>query len=260
MEIRQIFSPTLLKNTVTVLTGAGRGLGKSLALGMAQTGTDLVLVARHPDQIEATAKEVRQFGVRALPVQADLTREEDICRMVEIAMNEFGQIDALVNNAGLNAGYVSYNFESIPANEWEGMMRLNVNGLFMVTKAVGNHMLARGSGKVINIASGMAVKATPGKLCYSVTKAAVIQMTRALAVEWAGRGITVNCVAPGSLDLFPGCSDPGHVELNERRKERIPMRRIGSLEDVTPAVVYLASPAADYITGATMFIDGGMAI
>ena len=231
-----------------------------MALALAEAGSGLVLVARHPEEIDRTANEVKTIGTNVLTVQADMTQKSDIFRMVQKVLSEFGKIDVLVNNAGQNASYVHHKFEDIPENEWDSMILTNVTGVFLVTQLVGKTMLSRGTGKVINIASSMAVRATPERLCYSVTKAAIIQMTRALAVEWATRGVTVNCVAPGSLDLHPGSTDENYLKLNEERKKRIPLNRIGRLEEVGPVVVFLASNASDYMTGETIFIDGGMAL
>ena len=260
MEIRDIFSPNVLGGKVTVVTGGGRGIGKTMALALAQAGRDVVLTARHQEEIDHTAKDIQEIGKRALTIQADVTKSDDISRMGETVASEFGRIDVLVNNAGQNASYVNHRFEEIPENEWTNMIQTNVTGVFLVTQIVGKTMLARGSGKVINIASTFGVRAVPGRLCYSVTKAAVIQMTRALAGEWASRGVTVNCIAPGSLDLYPGSTDEKYFRLNEERKKRIPLARLGRLEEVGPLLVFLASDASDYITGETVFIDGGMAV
>ncbi|OGP58067.1 MAG: hypothetical protein A2162_11245 [Deltaproteobacteria bacterium RBG_13_52_11b] len=255
-----MFSPTVLQGKVTVVTGAGRGLGRTLALALAKAGSDLVLVARHQDEIDGTAKEVSAMGRNVLAIQADVTKQEDISRMVQTVHSEYGKIDVLVNNAGQNASYVHHKFEDIPEREWTDMLHTNVTGVFLVTQVVGKAMLARGSGKVITIASSMGVRAAQERLCYSVTKAAVIQMTRALAVEWASRGVTVNCIAPGSLDLYPGRTDDGYLKLNQERVKRIPLGRLGRLEEVGPPLIYLASNASDYVTGETIFVDGGMVL
>jgi NAD(P)-dependent dehydrogenase (short-subunit alcohol dehydrogenase family) len=260
MDISNIFSPTVLQGKVTVVTGAGRGLGRVLALALAQAGSDLVLMARHQEEIDRTAREVESTGRSVLAIPGDVTKQTDISGMVQKALSKYGKIDVLVNNAGLSGAYVHYPFENIPENEWEEMIRTNITGVFLVTQIVGTTMLARGSGKIINIASSTGVRAMPDRLCYSVSKAAVIQMTRALAAEWASRGVTVNCIAPGSLDMYPGSTDESYLKLNEMRKKRIPLNRLGKLEEVGPPLIYLASDASDYVTGEILFVDGGMAL
>lgn len=260
METKDFFSPTILEGKVSLVTGAGRGLGKVMAQALAHAGSALILIARQEEEIDRTAKEIQSPGKKALAIKTDVTKSDDISRMVEKAMSEFGKIDVLINNAGQNASYVHHKFEDIPETEWISMIQTNVTGVFLVSQIVGRTMLAQGSGKIINIASSVGVRPTPERICYSVSKAAVIQMTRTLAVEWAPRGITVNCIAPGSLDLYPGSTDEKYLKLNEERKKRIPLGRLGRLDEVGFLLIYLASDASDYMTGETIFIDGGMAV
>jgi len=260
METKDFFSPTILEGKVSLVTGAGRGLGKVMAQALAHAGSGLILIGRHEEEIDRTAKEIQSPGKKALAIKTDVTKSDDISRMVEKAMSEFGKIDVLINNAGQNASYVHHKFEDIPETEWISMIQTNVTRVFLVTQIVGKTMLAQGLGKIINIASSMGVKPTPERICYSVSKAAVIQMTRTLAVEWAPRGITVNCIAPGSLDLYPSSMDEKYLKLNEERKKRIPLGRLGRLDEVGFLLIYLASDASDYMTGETIFIDGGMAV
>ena len=257
--MNEIFSPTALKDKVSIVTGAGRGLGKVMALALAGAGSDIILTARTVDEIEHTAKEVRDMGRKALAVKMDITRSDDISKMVEKAVSEFGKIDILVNNAGQNASYANHSFEDIPEDEWIEMIQTNVNGTFLVTKTVGRYMLEKGAGKIINISSSFGVKAIPTRICYTVSKAAMIQMTRAVAVEWGGRGVTVNCIAPGSINMFPDSSDPAYIKMNKERVKLVPQGRLGRPEELGPLVIYLASEASDYINGETIFLDGGLA-
>jgi NAD(P)-dependent dehydrogenase (short-subunit alcohol dehydrogenase family) len=258
MEIEDIFSTKALKDKVTIVTGAGRGLGKAMALALAQAGSDIVVVARTQEQIDSTAKEIRDMGRKALAISADLTKSDDISRMVEKVIAECGKIDVLINNAGKNGSHVWYKFENIPESEWTSLIHTNVTGVFLVTQIVGRTMFPRGSGKIINIASASGIKMTlPERICYCVSKAAIIHMTKLLAVEWAPRGITVNCIAPGVFDMYPNSTDEKYLKMNQERIKRVPLGRLGRGEELGSLAVYLASDASDYITGETILIDGG---
>jgi len=257
--MEEIFSQEALKGKVSVVTGGGRGLGRVMALALAKAGSDVVLAARSRDQIDRVAEEVSAIGRRAFAIKADVTNSEDITGMVESVVSEFGKIDVLVNNAGQVAGLVRHKFEDIPEDEWVQMIHTNVTGVFLVSRIVGKSMLERGAGRIINIASTFGVKAIPTFACYCVSKAAVIHMTKAMAVEWAERGIRVNAIAPGSFEISGGSGVKKIAGENDERAKRVPMGRIGRAEELGPLVVYLASDVSDYMTGETIFLDGGLA-
>ncbi len=259
-QTKDLFSQSALAGKVSIVTGAGKGLGKTMALALAQAGSDMVLVARHQEDIDVTAKEITNLGSNAVAIHADVTRSDEISKMVEKAVKTFGKIDILVNNAGQNARQVHHPFEDTPEGEWNGMIQTNITGVYLVTKIVGRTMLDRGDGKVINIASSWGVRPVPEFVCYSVTKAAVIQMTRALALEWAPQGITVNCIAPGSFDKSPDSTHPDDVAARKKRAKIVPLGRLGRPDELGPVLIYLASDASNYMTGATLFVDGGMVV
>ena len=259
-QTNDVFSRSALTGKVSIVTGAGKGLGKTMALALAQAGSDMVVVARHQEEIDLTAKEIMETGQKALAIRADVQRADDITNMVARATSEFGKIDVLVNNAGQTARQLHHKFEDIPEIKWNSMIQTNITGVYLVTKIVGRTMLDRGYGKIVNIASSWGVRPVPEYVCYSVTKAAVIQMTRALAVEWAPRGITVNCIAPGSFDKFPDSTDQEYITSRRERAKLIPLGRLGRPEELGPALIYLASDASNYVTGTTLFIDGGMVV
>ena len=258
--MEKFFLPGIMKDKVSIMTGAGRGLGRTMALALAEAGSDMVLAARSPDQIEKVAGEIEVLGRRALPIPVDITNSNDISKMVEKVVAEFGRIDVLVNNAGQKASFAHYKFEDIPEKEWIDLIQTNINGTFLVSKVVVKTMLKQGQGNIINIASTFGVKAMPTHTCYSVSKAAVIHMTKGMALEWADHGIRVNCIAPGSFELPGGDKDKNIAKVNDERRKRVPLGRLGRAEELGPLVVFLASSASDYMTGETVFIDGGLAV
>ncbi len=260
MKVEELYSPTALKGKVSLVTGAGKGLGKEMAFALGRAGSDMAVVARNREEIGRTAGEINDMGRKAISFTADVTRSGDISKMVEEVLSAFGKIDILVNNAGQNARHAQHRFEEIPEDEWNSMIQTNVTGVFLVSQIVGKKMLAQRSGKIINIASSWGVRHVTERASYGVSKAAVIQMTKALAVEWASRGISVNCIAPGSFDKFPNSTDEAYLKGKEERKTKIPMGRLGLPEELGPLLVYLASDASDYVTGTTIFMDGGMVI
>lgn len=243
-----------LDGKVALVTGASRGLGRGMALGLAEAGADLVVVARSLERLEGAVSEARALGRRCLPVEADVSREEEVKRMVEEALGEFGRIDILVNNAGINYREAS---EHYPLDEWERVLSVNLTGTFLCCREVGRVMIEQRRGKIINVASLTSVIGVRTIPAYSASKGGVAQLTKVLAVEWAKYNIQVNAIGPGYFrtDLTePLFQDP------ERRRwveSRIPMGRWGTPEDLKGAVVFLASEASDYITGQVLFVDGG---
>jgi gluconate 5-dehydrogenase len=242
-----------------VVTGASRGLGRSMALALAEVGADVVITGRTQETLEATAAEIRALGRQAWTVKADMGVPAECQASCEMILRDFGPIDILINNVGNRE--VSVAIEAEPLATWQRMIDLNLTSCFIGTKLIGAAMLERGNGgRIINIASISALIANRGigGRDYETGKAAVLHFTRCAAADWAPHGITVNAICPG---LF--MTDINR-EWNERRPEvieafvkNVPMGRTGEPDEIGPLAVYLASPAAAYVTGAAYVIDGG---
>jgi len=240
------------------ITGGSRGLGREMALAIAEAGADVVLVGRDAASLARTATDVRNIGHRAHTIQADAGIPEQCERACRDAL-AFGPIDILINNIGGRRINVPVEEESLEV--WQQMMDLNLTSTFLCTKQIGGAMLARGEGgRVINIASVSGLIANRGIAGrhYETAKAAVIQFTRATAADWAPRGVTVNAILPGGFMTEPNqrwARESPHVI--EAFKQQIPMGEFGRPEDLGPLAVYLASDASRYMTGAALVIDGG---
>jgi 2-deoxy-D-gluconate 3-dehydrogenase len=241
-----------LAGKTAVVTGSGRGLGRAMALAMAEAGADLVITARTSMEIEAVGKEVEQYGRRALVMPCDVTKTEHVEAMVAGAIEVLGKVDILVNNAG---GGRQKSVLDMSDEDWHWGIDLNLTSTFICSRAVGRHMAARKCGKVINIASGWGYRGRRNSTAYCASKAAVINFTRALAVEWSQYHIQVNCIAPG---YFPLQAPQNEQEARERavRISRIPLGG-GDPQDIGPLAVFLASEGANYLTGQTILLDGG---
>ena len=245
-----------LDGKVAWVTGASRGWGKAMALALAEAGADLVLSARTVVDLEGTASDVKRLGRRAVVVQADVTRRAEAEAVVAKAIAAFDRIDILVNNAGVSA--VKSLLETEEA-DWDHVLGTNVRGPYLCTRAVGPHMIARKAGKVINIASVLSLIGEPYVIPYAASKGAILQFTRGLAIEWARYNIQVNAICPG---YFSTAMNRSFLESDEGQayiKQWVPMRRPGRPEELGPVVVFLASPASDFMTGAHILIDGGQA-
>ena len=237
------------------MTGASRGLGRAMALALAEAGADIALVARSADGLKETADAVSARGRRALALPADVTVAAEVDAAVKSALDAFGSVDVLVNNSGVAA--VKPFVETTPA-EWHRILETNLTGAFNCCRAVGPGMIARRRGKVVNVASVLGARGLSGYAAYSASKGGLLALTRALAVEWARHHIQVNAIAPGWFVTSMNEAAFQDPRTSERLLRNVPARRTGRTEELGPLVVYLASAASDYVTGEVVFIDGGL--
>jgi NAD(P)-dependent dehydrogenase (short-subunit alcohol dehydrogenase family) len=246
-----------LDGKTVIVTGGGRGLGHYMAEALSDAGANLVLCSRKLEPLEEVRDEIEARGGEALALLCDVTEQEDVEKVVSAAIEAFGSIDVLVNNSGATWGAPP---TEMPSEQFDRVLAVNVRGTFLMSRAAGRRMIERGSGgTIINVASIAAlVGGHPDYMQtvgYNSSKGAVISMTRDLATSWAVHNITVNAIAPG---WFPTRMSGGLIEkFEERMLEDIPLGRFGNPEDLKGVVVFLASPAAAYITGQTIVVDGG---
>lgn len=243
-----------------LVTGASYGVGAATALALARAGYDVAVTATRIENLASTVQALQACGGRVLPLALDLNSEADIARVSQEVFAALGGINVLGNNAGANLRKLAID---MTAAEWDAVMSVNIRGTFLLTQAVGRALIAaRRGGVIVNIASTHALAGAPERSTYGISKAALVGMTRMLAVEWAEHGIRVNAVAPGRL-ATPSAS---RAEKGADKKymdamlERIPLHRLATVEEVAAAVVYLASPAAASITGQVLVLDGGLTV
>lgn len=241
------------------ITGGSRGLGREMALAIAEAGADVVLVARTAESLEATAEAIRSRGRQAFALVADVGRPEACQSVCEQVLAEHGPIDILINNVGGRRFNIPT--AQLPLEKWQEILDLNLTSTFLCSKIVGGAMVSRGrGGRIINVASmsGMIVNRGIGGRSYETSKAAVMHFTRSTAADWATHAVTVNAICPGFFMTEPNVRwAQEHPRLFEMYKEQIPAGEFGQAEDLGPLAVYLASDAARYVTGATIVIDGG---
>jgi gluconate 5-dehydrogenase len=242
-----------LATKVALVTGAGRGIGRAIALGFAEAGANLVLAARSAEQIEVVAAEVRALGRQALAVPTDVADGEQVEAMIERVRAEHGRLDVLVNNAGISPYY--RRAERLAEAEWREVLDVNLTGTFLCCRAAAP--LLQSGGRVINVVSIGASVALERLAAYCVAKAGVEALTRVLAIEWAERGVLVNAIGPGflSTEMTAGLRD--NPRLRDGLIGRTPLGRLGEPEEVVGAALYLASAASSYVTGQTIYVDGG---
>ncbi|WP_430167592.1 glucose 1-dehydrogenase [Peribacillus psychrosaccharolyticus] len=254
MMTQSIFN---LSGQTALITGGGSGIGKIIAEALAEYGANIAVCSRKVENCVETAEYlIAKYGIQAKAYLCNVTSEEEISETVKRVIKEFGQIDILVNNSGATWGET---VERMPIEAWNKVMNVNVTGTFMMSRAVGVHMLERGYGKIINIGSVAGIKAEPGDVLnaigYSTSKAAVHHFTRDLAKKWAEHGIYVNAIAPGFFET----KMTKHV-LDKHQREiinRNPLKKLGDPNSLKGTALLLASHASDYITGQVIVVDGG---
>lgn len=257
-KIYELFS---LKEKVAIVTGGGRGIGKYIATGLAEAGTDIVIASRKLENCEQVAKVLKKMGVRTLAIKCDMEKIEDIYHLVEATIKEMGHIDILVNNAGMTWGAPTLDF---PVDKWDKIMVVNARGTFLLSQQVAKFMIKQGGGKIINIASVSGLAGSPEELhpaiAYNASKGAIISLTKDLAIKWAKLNIQVNAIAPAYFDSDMTKwleEDRFKAYKDHWLKDVIPMGRSGKENDIKGVAVFLASAASNFITGDVICVDGG---
>jgi NAD(P)-dependent dehydrogenase (short-subunit alcohol dehydrogenase family) len=247
-----------VENKIAIVTGAGRGIGRALAVGLADSGADVVLLSRTEKDLQETASLIESKGQRALIIPTDVTKRDEVHSAINMVLEKWGRIDILINNAGMN---IRSQALQVTDQEWQTIMDTNLKSAFMVSQEVGQAMKESGNGgKIVNITSVAGHVALRTGVVYAATKAALIQMTKVLAMEWGRYGIHVNAIGPWYFKTpltEKLLADQTYVD---EILAVTPLKRIGELPELVGPVVFLASDAANYITGQTLFVDGGMTI
>lgn len=254
MNVMELFS---LKGLKAIVTGGAVGLGRQMALGLAEAGADIVICSRKLDRCEEMAKEVESLGVEAVALRCDLTKFDEVDQVVSETIKHFGRIDILVNNSGRTWGASP---EEIQIEDWKKVIDLNLNGTFQITQRVGKEMIRQGGGSIINIVSYAGFKGTDPEylnaIAYNTSKGGLITFTKDLAVKWAKYRIRVNAIAPGWF--ITEMSKWSREHYGQKMLDRILLKRFGGDDDLKGAVVFLSSRASDYITGHILCVDGGI--
>ncbi|RST67600.1 3-oxoacyl-[acyl-carrier-protein] reductase [Bacillus pumilus] len=244
----------MLTNKTAVVTGASRGIGRSIAIDLAKNGANVVVnYSGNEAKANEVVDEIKALGQQAFAVKADVSNAEEVQALMKQAIDTFGSIDILVNNAGITKDNLLMRMKE---NEWDDVININLKGVFNCTKAVTRQMMKQRSGRIINLASVVGVCGNPGQANYVAAKAGVIGLTKTTAKELATRHITVNAVAPGFIST--DMTDKLDENVQTDMLKQIPLARFGAPEDISNVVVFLASEGAGYITGQTIQVDGGM--
>lgn len=247
----------MLENRVALITGASQGIGRAIALALADNGAR-VAINHYPGQSEqaaGVAEEIAGAGGVAFAVAADVSKKDDVEAMVEAVIDHYGTLDILINNAGITRDQLLLRMKD---QDWDAVLATNLNGVFYCTRAALKTMLKNRWGRIVSLASVVGVIGNAGQANYGAAKSGIIGFTKCVAREVASRGITVNAIAPGYIET--GMTSRLPAQVRDELRGRIPLGRIGKPEDVAGAAVFLVSPAADYITGQVLHVDGGMAM
>ena len=244
-----------LGGKVAIITGSTKGIGYGMACGLAQAGADVVITSRHQNECDSVADEIsKAYKVQTLALAVDVTKGEQIQNLVQKTMEKFGHIDILINNAG---AAISTKAEDLTEAQWNSILDLNQKAVFFVAQAVAKQMIVKKSGKIINVASMLGLVGSKFVLPYCVSKGGVIQMTKALALEWAKYNIQVNALCPGYVITPMNEEYVANETFYKQIISSTPMKRFGEIEDMKGPAVFLASPSSNFMTGQTLTVDGG---
>ncbi|HEV7283795.1 MAG TPA: glucose 1-dehydrogenase [Kaistia sp.] len=251
MSILDKFS---MRGKVSVVTGGNRGIGKAIAVGLAEAGSSIVIAARDEAKSEETLAELKKLGVPAIAVKTDVANRDDLEAMVETVAKELGPIDVLVNTAGI--GFHA-NALTLSDDEWQRLFSINLDAVWKASQVVGNQMVKRGSGSIINIGSisGLIINRPQWHSPYGISKAAVHHLTKSLAAEWAQSGVRVNAIAPGYVKTEIASTE--YEDYAHYWRDEVPMQRYATPEEIAPIALLLASEASSFVTGSVFVVDGG---